>query len=168
EKHFTIAYLFFGVYLLSPDGREEIHHFTIDNSPLPDNTVASIGIDSISGEVFFGTLRGIVSYRSDATVGTRFQNEEVLVFPNPVRPEYEGPIAIKGLTREAVVKITDVHGQLVFETRALGGQAIWDGRDFNGRRAPTGVYLVFAVSNPRFSGFTGKPETATAKILFVN
>lgn len=157
-----------GVYLLSPDGREEIHHFTIDNSPLPDNTVASIGIDSISGEVFFGTLRGIVSYRSDATVGTRFQNEEVLVFPNPVRPEYEGPIAIKGLTREAVVKITDVHGQLVFETRALGGQAIWDGRDFNGRRAPTGVYLVFAVSNPRFSGFTGKPETATAKILFVN
>lgn len=157
-----------GVYLLSPDGREEIHHFTTDNSPLPDNTVGAIGIDSISGEVFFGTLGGIVSYRSDATVGSRFQTEEVTVFPNPVRPEYDGPIAIKGLTRDAVVKITNVHGQLVFETRALGGQAIWDGRDFNGRRAPTGVYLVFAVSNPRFSGFTGQPETAMAKILFVN
>lgn len=157
-----------GVYLLSPTGEEEIAFFNTDNSPLPDNLVGAIGIDGISGEVFFGTPRGIVSYRSDATEGTRFQTAAVEVFPNPVRPEYNGDIAIKGLTRDAIVKITDVNGQLVFETTALGGQAIWDGRDFNGRRVQTGVYLVFSVSNSRFAGFDGRPEKATAKILFVN
>ena len=130
--------------------------------------MGAIGVDGITGEVFFGTPRGIVSYRSDATEGTRFQINPVQVFPNPVRPEYNGEIAIKGLTRDAIVKITDVNGQLVFETTALGGQATWDGRDFNGRRVQTGVYLVFAVSNSRFSGFDGRPEKATAKILFVN
>ncbi len=157
-----------GVYLLSPTGQEEIHYFNIDNSPLPDNTVSAIGVDDESGEVFFGTLRGIVSFRSDATEGARFQTNTVKVFPNPVRPDYDGPIAIKGLTRDAVVKITDVNGQLVYETQALGGQAIWDGRDYTGRRAQTGVYLVFITSNPRFAGFDGRPERATAKILFVN
>lgn len=157
-----------GVYLLSPTGEEEIAHFTTENSPLPDNTILAVGIDALSGEVYFGTLRGIVSYRSNATEGSRFQVDPVKVFPNPVRPEYEGPIAIKGLTRDAIVKITDINGQLIYETTALGGQAIWDGRDYTGRRAQTGVYLVFVVSNPRFAGFTGKPETATAKILFVN
>jgi len=157
-----------GVYLVSPTGEEEIHHFTVDNSPLPDNTVGAIGIDHDSGEVYFGTQRGIVSYRSDATMGTRFQTREVQVFPNPVRPDFDGPIAIQGLTRDAVVKITNVHGQLVYETRALGGQAIWDGRDFDGNRAQTGVYLVFVVSNPRYNNFDGIPEKATAKILFVH
>jgi len=157
-----------GVYLLSPSGEEEIAFFNTENSPLPDNLVGAIGVDGITGEVFFGTPRVIVSYRSDATEGTRFQINPVQVFPNPVRPEYNGEIAIKGLTRDAIVKITDVNGQLVFETTALGGQAVWDGRDFNGRRVQTGVYLVFAVSNSRFSGFDGRPEKATAKILFVN
>ncbi len=157
-----------GAYLLSPTGEDEIAFFNSDNSPLPDNIVNTIGIDPKSGEVFFGTPRGIVSYRSDATEGTRFQREPVVVFPNPVRPEYDGPIAIKGLTRDAIVKITDVTGQLLYQATAQGGQAIWDGRDFNGRRAQTGVYLVFVVSNPRFSSFDGRPEKATAKILFVN
>jgi hypothetical protein len=157
-----------GVYLLSPSGEEEVAYFNTDNSPLPDNLVGAIGVDGITGEVFFGTPRGIVSYRADATDGTRFQVNPVQVFPNPVRPEYQGAIAVRGLTRDAIVKITDLNGQLVFETTALGGQAIWDGRDFNGRRVQTGVYLVFAVSNSRFSGFDGRPEKATAKILFVN
>lgn len=157
-----------GVFLLSPTGEDELAYFNADNSPLPDNVVNAIGIDAKSGEVFFGTQAGIVSYRSDATEGVRFQRDPVVVFPNPVRPGYDGPIAIKGLTRDAIVKITDVSGQLVYEATAQGGQAIWDGRDYNGRRAQTGVYLVFLVSNPRFSGFDAKPEKAMAKILFVN
>lgn len=157
-----------GAYLLSPTGAEEILYFNTSNSPLPDNFVRTIGIDHETGEVYFGTLRGIVSYRSDAVEGTRFQVNPIKVFPNPVRPEYDGPISIKGLTRDALVKITDVNGQLVYETQALGGQAIWDGRDFEGRRAQTGVYLVFVVSNPRLAGFDARPERAVAKVLFVN
>jgi ligand-binding sensor domain-containing protein len=157
-----------GVYLLSPDGEEEVLQFTEKNSPLPDDNIRAIAVNQETGEVFFGTDKGIVSYQSDAVEGRRFANENnVEVFPNPVRPEYEGPIAIRGLQRDATVKITDVNGKLVYETQALGGQAIWDGRDYNGRRAQTGIYLVFSSTNPRL-GALSNPETVVAKILFVN
>lgn len=156
-----------GLFLLSPDGEDELAYFTTSNSPLFDNEIQSLAIDQESGEVFIGTAKGIISYQSDAVAANQYHNSNILVYPNPVRPEYEGPIAIKGLARDAVVKITDINGKMVYETNARGGQAIWDGRDYNGRKASTGVYLVFSSSNPFNVGF-GNPDSAVAKILFIN
>jgi len=132
-----------GVYLLSPDGREQIRHFTVDNSPLPSNTINSIALDGKTGEVFIGTDRGILSYRGEAIEGAD-ESDCASVFPNPVRETYTGPIAITGLVRNSEVKITDVSGNLVYRTTSEGGQAIWTGNDMGGKRAATGVYLVFA------------------------
>jgi len=151
-----------GVFLMSKDGSEQIYHFTRDNSPLLSNNIYSIGIDHESGEVFFGTENGIISFRSTATQGPDFQPENsITVFPNPVKPNYNGPIAIKGLVENANVKITDTYGNLVYETTALGGQAIWNGKNFSGDRVATGVYLVFSSDD-----ITGE-QTATSKILFI-
>jgi len=155
-----------GVFVLSPDGEGQVAHFTEDNSPLFDNEVPEIVVAPDDGEVFIGTAAGLISYRSAATAGGRVHRSNIKVFPNPVRPEFRGNIAIEGLARDAEVKITDINGKLVFETEALGGQAIWDGRDYNGRRVNTGVYLVFSSSNPVNSGFTN-PDAAVAKIVFV-
>ena len=135
-----------GVYLISADGRDQIHHFTDVNSPLPSNTITNIAIDGSTGEVYMATESGIMSYRSDATTGEN-DNTCATVFPNPVRETYTGPIAITGLVRTSEVKITDVSGNLVYRTTSTGGQAIWNGNDMNGNRASTGVYLVF-VSDP--------------------
>lgn len=157
-----------GIFVLSPNGEQEVARFTTDNSPLFDNTVLDIEINQQTGEVFIATNLGTLSYQSDAIVGGPVNSADILVYPNPVRPEYDGPIAIKGLAQDANVKITDVNGKLVFETKALGGQAIWNGRDYNGRRANSGVYLVFSTSNPRFSGFNAKADAAVARILLVN
>ncbi len=132
-----------GVFLISPDGREQVHHFTQENSPLPNNSITSLAIDEISGEVFIGTERGIISYRSDATEGGT-SADCASVFPNPVRPDHTGPIAVTGLMRDSEVKITDVSGNLVYRTTSLGGQAIWNGNDMSGNRVATGVYLIFA------------------------
>jgi len=149
-----------GVFLMSSDGRTLIQNFNSENSPLLSNNVTSIVIDDISGEVYFGTDKGIISYRALATkAGSDFK--DVLAFPNPVREDYYGPIAIKGLVRDANVKITDISGNLIFETIAEGGQAIWDGKKLNGQRPASGVYLVF-VSNDDGS------QTMVTKILFVN
>ncbi|MBK7872586.1 MAG: hypothetical protein IPJ74_18845 [Saprospiraceae bacterium] len=156
-----------GVFVLSPSGEEQIARFTTDNSPLFDNNITDIAINQETGEVFIGTDKGIISYKSDAVVGGRLNKVNVEVFPNPVRPEHTGPIAIRGLARDANVKITDVAGRLVYETQALGGQAIWDGNDYNGRRAATGVYLVFSTTNARYAGFD-KPDAVVAKIVIVN
>jgi hypothetical protein len=135
-----------GIFVQSPDGREQVANYNIENAPLFDNTILAMDFNPENGEVFVGTGRGLMSFRSDATGGGIVNSSDIYAFPNPVRPEYEGPIAIKGLVRDANVKITDINGQLVFETRALGGQAIWDGRDFNGRKASSGVYLVYSTN----------------------
>jgi hypothetical protein len=149
-----------GVFLLSADGTQQIYHFTEDNSPLFSNNITSISINGETGEVFIGTAKGLISYKSDATKGGT-TNDSVYAYPNPVRPGYTGPIAVKGLVQDAIVKITDIRGQVVYEARAEGGQATWNGCNFDGRRANTGVYLVF-ISNDDGS------EKMVTKILFVN
>lgn len=147
-----------GVFLMSKDGLEQVHHFTTDNSPLLSNLVNSIGITD-NGEVFFGTGNGIVSFKGVATPGGE-TNSDVYAYPNPVRPNYQGPVAIKGLVRDALIKITDAGGRLVFETRAEGGQAVWDGNNMSGQKAAPGVYLVF-ISN------SDGLETLVTKILMM-
>jgi len=128
---------------------------------LPSNSISSIAIDPITGEVFFGTTdKGICSYRADATEGGE-TCDNYYVFPNPVRHEYHGPIAITGLVANATVKITDVSGQVVYQTKANGGEAVWNGNNFDGERAQTGVYLVF-VTNDDGS------ETCVTKMVFTN
>ncbi len=132
-----------GVFLVSADGREQIQHFTQENSPLPSNTITTIAINELTGEVFFGTDRGIIGYRGEATEGGA-EATCASVFPNPVRESYTGPVAITGLVRDSEVKITDVSGNLVYRTTSLGGQAIWNASDMSGNRVATGVYMIFA------------------------
>lgn len=148
-----------GVYCQSADGAQQLHHFTKSNSPLPSNTIEHIGVHPTTGEVFIATDRGLISYRGDATEpAARFG--KVYAFPNPVRPDFEGPITITGLVENTSVKITDIAGNLVFETISVGGQASWDGRNLRGNRVSTGVYLFFCADS------TGE-ESAVGKILFI-
>ena len=132
-----------GAYLVSSDGTEQIQHFTSENSPLPSNNINDIVVDELSGEVYIATDRGIMSYRSDA-IGSALQADCATVFPNPVRENHTGPVAITGLVRDSDVKITDVSGNLVYRTNSLGGQAIWPGTDMGGNRVSSGVYLAYS------------------------
>jgi len=134
-----------GVYLVSEDGVDQIHQFNSTNSPLLSDNIIDICVDGVSGEVFFGTDKGIISFKGDALSGSDVYNN-VVVYPNPVRETYDGPVAIKGLVAQTNVKITDIGGNLVFETESLGGQAIWDGTNFRGERVATGVYMIYLAS----------------------
>ena len=149
-----------GVFLISSEGEKIIYRFTEDNSPLLSSDVKKITIDGKTGEVYFATLKGICSFRSTATEGGE-TNEDVLVFPNPVPPDFTGTIAIRGLVNNAIVKITELDGRLVYQTRALGGQAVWDGRNYKGQKISSGVYLVLVNDD-------GKKERMATKIFFIN
>jgi hypothetical protein len=148
-----------GVWLISPDAQKVIYHFTTDSTPLLSDDVRNIAIDPQTGEVFFATAGGLCSFRSTATEPGD-HNSNVLVFPNPVPPDYSGTIAIRGLVDGAIVKITEANGRLVYQTNALGGQAIWDGRDYRGRKVSTGVYLVLVSDVSRH-------EQMATKIIFI-
>jgi ligand-binding sensor domain-containing protein len=149
-----------GAWLISPEGDKIIYRFTADNSPLFNNDVQKIAIDGKTGEVFFATAKGICSFRSTATEGTA-ENNNVLVFPNPVPPGYTGSIAIRGLAENATVKITELDGRLVYQTRALGGQAVWNGKNYKGGSVATGVYLVLVSDDTR-------TQKTAAKIVFIS
>lgn len=133
-----------GLYLVSSDGTEEILHFTTANSPLFSDRIQDIAIDDRTGEVFIATDRGLLSYRSTATRTEGDPKEEARAFPNPVRPGYQGLINVKGLPQNAIVKITDTNGTLIYQGRATGGQLSWDGYGMQGRRPDSGVLFVFA------------------------
>lgn len=149
-----------GVFLMSEDGSEEILHFTMDNSPIFSNNIYDIKINNKTGEVFIATEKGLISYKGTATEAQDdFSN--VFVYPNPVREDYNGVIAIRGLVKDTDVRITDISGNLVSQTKSIGGQAIWDGKDLNGNRVQTGVYMVFNASPD------GELSMA-AKILFIH
>jgi hypothetical protein len=130
-----------GLWLLSETGEQVLQQFTASNSPLLSNNVLQVGIQPETGEVFVLTDLGICSYRSTATEPTA-ATEQVLVFPNPVPPGYSGTIAIRGMKENAIVKITELNGTLVYQTRSQGGQAVWNGTNYKGEKVASGVYLV--------------------------
>lgn len=143
-----------GVILVSPDGTKQLEVFDVNNSALPSNFITAITIDDKTGEVFFATSEGLVSYKGRATQGEG-SFSKIYAFPNPVRPNYSGTITITGLMTNSNVKITDTAGKLVFETISVGGQAFWDGRNFYGTLVKSGVYLVFVASEDgKSSGVT--------------
>ncbi len=144
-----------GIWLFGPSGESLISNYTADNSPLPDNVIVDIEVNSETGEVFIATNRGLMSIRGTSTRASE-KHREVKIFPNPIRPGFSGEIGISGLAEDAVVKITDVGGRLVKEVKAAGGTAVWDVRGFGGRSVDTGVYLVFSSSNDGEETYIGK------------
>lgn len=148
-----------GIFVLSPDGTTQLNNFTEENSPLLSNTINDIAIDGETGEVFIATDKGLISYKGEATEGQQTYLD-VYAYPNPVPPGYNGKIAIKGLVANSDVRITDVVGNVVFSTKSIGGQAIWDGNKLDGARASSGIYLVFMTNE---DGNTSE----VSKILFM-
>jgi hypothetical protein len=144
-----------GAWLISKDGTEVLQHFTSENSPLPSNTVLSIGIEPREGDVFFFTKNEIISYKGNATESAATQST-IKIYPNPIAPNYDGPILIKNLVNNALVKITDLNGQLMMQTRALGGQVIWNGRDQYQHKVASGIYLIFVRDDMGYEKAVGK------------
>ncbi|MCO5248996.1 MAG: hypothetical protein M9887_08625 [Chitinophagales bacterium] len=148
-----------GLFLKSEDAYDNIYYFSEDNSPLLSNRITNLGIDPENGDVYILTEKGIISYRADA-IEQKESKSKAYAYPNPVRPGYEGPIAIKNLPDNADVKVTDMAGRLVAEGVANGTQFVWDGKNFQGKKVSSGVYYILAVNKD-------KKEKASAKVAIV-
>ena len=148
-----------GVFYFSPNGQETLLRFTKDNSPLPSNNVQDIAIDELSGRVYFATLNGLVAFDGTSTA-PRDNLEGVYSFPNPVRPNFTGNVTIDGLTANANVKITDIEGNLVFETTSEGGSVLWDTSAFGNYKVASGVYMVLITTDDQL-------ETKVSKIMII-
>ncbi|OIQ19335.1 MAG: hypothetical protein BM557_06425 [Flavobacterium sp. MedPE-SWcel] len=148
-----------GAFLVSPNGQRTIFHFTKQNSPLPSNTINDIAIDSRTGDVYFATDKGMVAYKGTATEPSG-DLSNVYVYPNPVRPGFEGEVKISGLIDNANIKITDIEGSLVYETTSEGGTVLWDTTAFGKYKVASGVYMIFIASDDG-------AETKVKKVMIV-
>jgi len=137
-----------GVYLVHMVTKEGIYepeilaHFTSVNSPMPSDCVLSLAVNPENGEVYIGTSKGLVSYRGDATEPSETFSD-AYVYPNPVRPNYEGVITVNGLMDNTTVYIADAAGNVVCRTHSNGGTAVWDGKTQSGKKAHSGVYTIY-------------------------
>lgn len=153
-----------GLYVFNPAGDEQVMYFSFENSPLFDNKITALAYNGETGEMIIGTEKGLLSYKTETTKADKRNQPDAYAYPNPVPPHFDGLIAFNGLARDADVKITDLEGNLVFQTRAQGGQATWDGRDFRGNRVGSGVYTVF--STAPYDGFSSK-DAISIKLFFI-
>lgn len=145
-----------GVWLISEDAEKIIYRFNEDNSPLPSSYIERINIDPVTGDVYFSTSKGVVAFRSTATDGKAQNDDPLVIYPNPVPAGFNGMIAVRGVADNADVRFTDIAGQMVYRTQALGGQAVWNGKDYTGHKVQSGVYLVFVVNKDGTQKATGK------------
>ncbi len=149
-----------GVYCVSADGQKEIYHFTKENSPLISNSINDITINQLTGDVFFATNLGIQSFKGVETKAETTYTS-LHVFPNPVKPNYQGSVYINGLVNESIVKITDITGNLVWENKAQSGRLEWDLKTLSGNRVESGIYLIHcATANGEYA--------ETVKLLVLN
>ena len=149
-----------GLYCFSPDGQTQLYHFTKENSPLYSNTIIDINYDEVTGDLFFATEMGLQSFRGIIVAGDEKYNN-VYAYPNPVKPNYQGTVLIRGLVDESIVKITDESGNMVWEAKSHGGQLEWPVTTFANNRVTSGVYVVYEATT------TGELKALT-KVLVVN
>ena len=149
-----------GVFLFAEDGKKTIHHFTKENSPLPTNFIQSLAYDNQSGKIFIGTSSGLVAFQGNAFAPSETL-ENIEVYPNPIRPQYTGPLTIRGLQADCVVKITDIVGNAVYETTSTGGSVQWDMNSFSGKRVRSGVYLIFVITKDGL-------DSSVEKVMIIN
>lgn len=148
-----------GLFLMSEDGTQTIYSLSKENSPLYSNKITSLAINHQNGELFIGTDKGILGYKSTAT-SPNIEFTNLQVYPNPVRPDYQGNIAVTGMMKNSEVKITDASGFLIQTIFSQGGQAVWNGKDRNNQIVGSGVYYFFATSQDGYS-------KAKSKVLIV-
>jgi len=148
-----------GVFHVSPNGQETLNIFNKNNAPLPSNTIQDIAVDPLTGVVYFATTRGLVSFNGAITAPAE-DLENVIVYPNPVRPRYEGLVTIENLTDNTNVKITDVAGNLVYEENTIAGNITWDTRAFGKHKVASGVYFIL-ITGPNAE------ETQIRKLMII-
>jgi len=164
-----------GIFLVTPEGRETIYHFTKDNSPLPSNNISDVSIDESSGKVYIGTEKGLVSFNSGGST-PKEELAEAFAYPNPVRPAFnivDEKVKIKDISDNVNIKITDIEGNLVAEAQSRtnsrfqgynlevdGGTAYWNGKNLANNVVSTGVYLVMLSDLDTF-------ETKVIKLMVV-
>jgi hypothetical protein len=152
-----------GLFLVSASGDKILENFTTKNSPLSSNAVMDISYEKESGILYILTDNGLLIYATDSSF-PEDDFDNVTIYPNPVRSDYDGDLEIKGLMSESNVRITDQRGMVIENGISKGGTYRFSARRSDGSRLPTGVYNVFVTTAADDEGMT---ETKHLKFAII-
>ena len=145
-----------GVLYVSPDGSTLLARYNTLNSSLIDNKIISISVDNETGTAYFGSEKGIVSFKTIA-VNPLTECDNIKAGPNPFIVPSGTTLKIDGLVAESTVKIISISGVLVAEFETPGGRiAEWDGKDLNGNYVSSGIYIIAGFNKDASKVCTGK------------
>ncbi len=144
-----------GLFLMSEDGTNTIYAFSSLNSPLFSNQVNTLALNNKTGELYIASEDGIQGFKSTATE-SHFSFKSLKAYPNPVRENFFGNIAILGMMANSEVKVTDANGVLISNIISEGGQAVWNGKNLENEFVQPGVYYFFATSEDGYNKAKGK------------
>ncbi|WP_089240511.1 type IX secretion system anionic LPS delivery protein PorZ [Belliella buryatensis] len=133
-----------GLFQFAPEATTTIAHFTRANSPLFTNQINNLQFNNFTGELLITTPAGGQSYRS-GSIAASDQLNNIKIYPNPIRPDFNGLMTIEGLTNFTEIKISNAAGRVIFSSQVRGGSYIWNVRDLSGKRPIPGVYMVFVI-----------------------
>ena len=149
-----------GLFLVSANGEQILKKFNTTNSPLASNTIYQVCCNPNSNSVYVTTPAGLYEYFSDSSPAESTY-DNILAYPNPVRPEYSGDVTFTGMMDNSLIKISDASGNVIRQLKSTGGMAIWDCCDEYGEKVKTGVYMVFA------SQANGSGKGAVTKVAVI-
>jgi len=152
-----------GLFLVSASGDKILENFTTKNSPLSSNAVMDIVYEKETGVLYIMTDTGLLMYATDSSF-PEDDFDNVIVYPNPVRSDYDGDVEIKGLMDESNVRITDQRGMVIENGISKGGTYRFSARRSDGSRLPTGVYNVFVTTEADDEGMV---ETKHLKFAII-
>ena len=133
-----------GVWVYDADGAELLAHFTKENSPLPLDVITAIQIDEKTGWVYFATDAGLYMARSLSV--EPLEQYDISSYPQPFNPQKHSQIIFDGLSYESDIKITTPEGRLVRSLSSKSRKFSWNGRDENGVKVESGIYLIIGTS----------------------
>ena len=135
-----------GLFLMSPDGTQLIAQYNVDNSPLPDNNIKSIAFDNKFGIMYAATDFGISSLTTTA-IKPLESFSKLFVYPNPfiLKNGIDNRLKIDNLISNTKIKILNIDGKVIKNIITPGGKiAFWNGRDYNNKLVPSGIYIIAA------------------------
>lgn len=119
-------------------------HYSTNDSPLVSNNVTCFALNKNTGELYIGTTNGLSVLETPFTQPEETL-DQVVGYPNPyILDSADSFFYIDKLAANSAIKIFTSEGRLIRtidKDQVLGAQALWDGKNDNGQKVTSGIYV---------------------------
>lgn len=139
-----------GIYLFSPDGRQELAHFTSDNSIMNSNEVNSVAYDATQSTLWIATDGQILTYTYDLEEYSHNAHEwtsQAYCYPALITRQTRSMVNVYGLADGSQASVSNSQGRILYQAPAIGGIISIDTQSY-----PVGIYTISGIDREGHRG----------------